>query len=512
MPALRTRDNQSRTLEVTTDAPQTPTLHIVSPTPRAFTFPITHNLADSPYSSPCSSPFEADLRSLPSQCTTAAISSSSSSFTPPPLTRTLSPETPISPQSANTKRRKSTSSSDVVERRPKKGDEDYIKRPENAFILFRRKCCEDRQQLQEESATAPEGPAKKQRQADLSKTISQQWKSLSAHERQMWEDLAKSKKKEHEQLYPNYVYRPQRAKDKDGRTKSNKKMLKRVEFDESDSVSFIVPVARPQNRSASAPTPPPYQSIQIPNVYHMTPSCPTSPSLLPMISRRAAAPGYQDEGVSGFDYLPNPSYVAPSFAMQGQFEASLQSSEFLRSMFNTPSQRNNSTPLQQLTMSMHPNMNSSTDALLLPAHQIVSPGSSGPPSPSSGPYTPTSMFLPQNTYTLPVDNSLEAQAQAEMELHANMQMQQEFAAFTWDSASLWSSEPAVLLTDDFDINAIPPLELGIPKYTENVAVAHNQSGLEFGQEFMSALECRQYSDDGHNMGLIGFDEMMAGGF
>lgn len=353
----------------------------------------------------------------------------------------------------------------------------------------------------------------------------------------MWEDLAKDKKKEHEKLYPNYVYRPQRAKDKEGRAKNSKKP-KKFEFDEGDTVSFVVPMPRMYgHRSASAPTPPPYQSIQIPNVYHMTPSCPTSPSLLPMISRRAAAPGYQEEGASAFDYLPNPSYVAPSFAMQGQFEASLQvsililratraldppeidviasvlkSSEFLRSMFNTPSQRNNSTPLQQLTMSTPASSTSSNDALLLPAHQIVSPGSSGPPSPSSGPYTPTSMFLPQNTYTLQVDTSLEAQAQAEMELHANMQMQQEFAAFTWDSGSLWSSEPAVLLTDDFDINAIPPLELGIPKYTENVAVAHNQSGLEFGQEFVSALEYRQYSDDGQNTGLIGWDDMMAGGF
>ncbi|KAH9991886.1 hypothetical protein BJV77DRAFT_906672, partial [Russula vinacea] len=41
-------------------------------------------------------------------------------------------------------RRRRSTVSDISERRPKKGDEDYIKRPENAFILFRRKCCEDR--------------------------------------------------------------------------------------------------------------------------------------------------------------------------------------------------------------------------------------------------------------------------------------------------------------------------------------------------------------------------------
>ncbi|EPQ50886.1 hypothetical protein GLOTRDRAFT_8101, partial [Gloeophyllum trabeum ATCC 11539] len=48
----------------------------------------------------------------------------------------------------------------------------------------------------------------------LSKLISHQWKSLSPEERLYWEDLAKQRKKEHEQMYPDYVYRPQRTKDR----------------------------------------------------------------------------------------------------------------------------------------------------------------------------------------------------------------------------------------------------------------------------------------------------------
>jgi len=320
----------STALEVTTDAPQPPSLNIVSPTPRAFTFPTTHNLSDSPYSSPCNSPFEPDLLSLSSQCTPSSSSTSpSESFSSStiPVMRTFTPDSPASP--LNKRRKSSSCSSDVVERRPKKGDEDYIKRPENAFILFRRQCCEDRQKAQDEAA-ALEGPAKKQRQADLSKTISQQWKSLSADERKFWENLAKAKKAEHEIAYPNYVYRPQRAKDKDGRNKLNKKGGKSMDMDESklhasegSSLQYVVPLPRNHGRSASAPTPPPYQSIQLPNVY-MTPSCPTSPSLLPMISRRAAHPGHHENPMSSFDYLPSSTYLPPSYAMQGQFEASLQ--------------------------------------------------------------------------------------------------------------------------------------------------------------------------------------------
>lgn len=467
--------------------------------------------------------------------------------TPPPPYAQLRSESPLrssSPVSpVSHKRRKSSCSSDVVERRPKKGDEDYIKRPENAFILFRRKCCEDRQQAEEEVAKM-EGPAKKQRQADLSKTISQQWKSLSQDERQYWEQKAKDKKKEHEQLYPNYVYRPQRAKDKDGKPKGNKKssLSKKFDYDESETVSFVVPVNRPYGRSASAPTPPPYQSIQIPNVYHMTPSCPTSPSLLPMISRRSAHPGHPEEVMCNFDFVPSQSnsYIPPSFAMPGQFEASLQvskhisiltvldvddrvlfqSSEFLRSIYSTTTSQRHSEPSTQL---QHLNIGS-TDALLLPAHQIVSPGSSigsgssGPSSPATGPYTPTTSSLlsshPYSQISSCGDAALDAQAQAEMELQMEMQMQQEFAAFSWgENNSMWNSEPSVLLGDDFDINAIPPIELGVPKYTENLSLAApNSSGLEFGQEFAHALEGRHYHDESsQNMnGLIAFDEMMAG--
>ena len=505
-------------LEVTTDAPQPPALHIVSPTPRAFTFPITHNLTDSPFASPSNSPFEPDLYPLSLQSTS----------TPPPFpyTRTFSPDSPLrssSPFTPDHKRRKSSCSSDLVERRPKKGDEDYVKRPENAFILFRRKCCEDRQQA--EDVAAVDGPTKKQRQADLSKTISQQWKSLSAEERQFWEQMAKDKKKEHEQLYPNYVYRPQRAKDKDGKTKNKKN--KKFEED-TGSVSFVVPVYR-HGRSASAPTPPPYQSIQIPNVYHVTPSCPTSPSLLPMISRRSAHPGHPEDVMSSFDYLPN-SYVQPSFP-PGQFEANVQvpfvivddmkihisnrfisqSSDFLRNMFSTPSQRSSQFPqLHQLALPEH-------NAVLLAANQMVSPSSSmdsnssGPSSPTCGPYAPESALLSENY--MPSDPcGVDAQARAEIDLQLEMQMQQAFAAYSWgNGGSLWGSD-SVLLRDDFDLNSIPPIELGVPKYTENLTLAApNTSGLEFGHEFSHALEGQQYLDDSQNLGgLLGFDEMMAG--
>jgi hypothetical protein len=110
-------------------------------------------------------------------------------------------------------------------------------------------------------------------------------------------------------------------------------------------------------------------------------------------------------------------------------------------------------------------------------------------------------------------SGVEEQAQAEMELQMQMQMQAEFASYSWggNGNDLWGSEPSVLLGDDFDIHAIPPIELGIPKYTESISLAGPvPTALEFGQEFTQALEARQFSDECQHGGLIAFDEMMAG--
>ncbi|KAJ7652414.1 hypothetical protein DFH06DRAFT_1048457, partial [Mycena polygramma] len=234
MPVLRTRATHPpvRSLDVG-NAPSTPSLKIVSPTPRTFTFPTSHNLADSPYSSPSNSPFESDLRrDGPSSFSSTPLSSNHvDSRTPPPLstfTRTLFPvSAPTTPSPAPRRSPDSASSvhlATVEQRRPKRGDSDYVKRPENAFILFRRQCSQDLALSSSASAPSPTPstsssapspsssaaapPPKKQRQAELSKTISRRWKALSPEERAHWDDLAKEKKRQHELLHPNYVYRP----------------------------------------------------------------------------------------------------------------------------------------------------------------------------------------------------------------------------------------------------------------------------------------------------------------
>ena len=495
-------------LEVATDAPHPPppTVAIISPTPRAFTFPINNDVH---FASPSSSPFEPDLKSV---------------CTPPPLPRPFSPTSSIGSDAssilstpsarssqASHKRRRSTAS-DIVERRPKKGDEDYIKRPENAFILFRRKCCEDRQAADE----AAEEPVKKQRQADLSKAISQQWKSLSAEERAYWEDLAKEKKKEHEAMYPNYVYRPQRTKERAKSKKGKGRNGGEQETDAESSISFVLPVPSPprslsrdslpaptrsQNRRAvSAPTPPPaHQIIQLPSVF--MPSCPTSPSLLPRISRRSPRiPPPNDDHLTHFEYLPNDSLYPPTFQQPAAFEPNVQvgcrscrrsdrqlidrsQTDQLFHMFQAEQsalqhqhqqqqqsqQQSQGGPLlQSLSIPRDPALMSSS--LVSPAESIASSQFLSPidhftspisPSSSQGaPYTPAEAI---SMMALSLGNATDGTSQQPDSVAPGQVPEFAFSSFSWPpDGGFWSDEN--LIPDDFDLSAIPPIELGISKF------------------------------------------------
>ncbi|KAI0338062.1 hypothetical protein BDW22DRAFT_1307750, partial [Trametopsis cervina] len=464
MPAHRTRNTQSRTtLEVitTADEPLTPTVAIFSPTPRAFTFPQN----DPHYASPSCSPFEPDLKPVSSTPPPFRAFSPSSSIGSETSSSVLSTPSTATSSQASHRRRRSTVSEH--ERRPKKGDEDYIKRPENAFILFRRKCCEDRNQALEESVvdeTLP-GPVKKQRQADLSKTISQQWKSLSADERAYWEEMAKEKKKEHEQMYPNYVYRPQRVK------KGRKGKGRRDgEQETDDGISFIMPVPSPPRslsrdaahsgrRAVSAPTPPPaYQTIQLPTVF--MPSCPPSPSGVPRISRRTSyiPPPTDNDPSTSFEYMPHDSVLPPTFQ-----RPNFNPSSFFQG-------RPSGVPLSQLSIprdSQFGHVVSPTESIA--SSHLFSPTDSIPPSlsPSSasshcGPFAPADHLsitgLSLNTHAnQPAPDCVPDNVDGDFsggELGYN-------GYSSWSPESLWPTDPEVILPGDFDLTSIPPIELGL---------------------------------------------------
>ena len=112
-----------------------------------------------------------------------------------------------------------------------------------AYLTIQR-CYEYRRKWQVEWANEP---GKKHRQADLSKAIGQQWKSLTSEERHYWQELAKEKKEEHEEKYPDYVYRPRRSKDKTGRLEKKKVKGVRGRYEHDTVMSSQTPMFHRSN-------------------------------------------------------------------------------------------------------------------------------------------------------------------------------------------------------------------------------------------------------------------------
>jgi hypothetical protein len=92
-----------------------------------------------------------------------------------------------------------------------------------------------------------------------------------------------------------------------------------------------------------------------------------------------------------------------------------------------------------------------------------------------------------------------------------LQIQQdlEFQAFSWENNTIWPSGAEILLGDDFDINSIPPIELGLSKTGEDSGA--QLAGAEYEQEFGQILDESQFHHERQHVdGLYNFEEMMAG--
>ncbi|GAA5853429.1 hypothetical protein JCM8547_002454 [Rhodosporidiobolus lusitaniae] len=103
----------------------------------------------------------------------------------------------------------------------------HIKRPPNAFILFRSHCCQTGADA-EPTGLEPPGTVQARQLAALeinnsqhiSIVVSQVWKGLSPEGRAYWQEKAAEAKAEHARLHPDYRYRPmQRPKEQIRRRK-----------------------------------------------------------------------------------------------------------------------------------------------------------------------------------------------------------------------------------------------------------------------------------------------------
>lgn len=136
---------------------------------------------------------------------------------------------------------------------------------------------------------------------------------------------------------------------------------------------------------------------------------------------------------------------------------------------------------------------------------------------------PLAHSFSQLASTLPND---ECSPEHQRELEMQMQVQQDMEyqqGYTWgsnDGEGLWPAGAEIHFgDDDFDLNSIPPIELGMPKYSEDSLLTapvtygqYDQDGsAQYGYAPQEDYSQHEYSQDFMSSeGMLGYDEMIAG--
>jgi len=77
---------------------------------------------------------------------------------------------------------------------------------------------------------------------------------------------------------------------------------------------------------------------------------------------------------------------------------------------------------------------------------------------------------------------------------------------------MWSNGTEMLMGEDYDLNSIPPIELGNAKFQDDLDQVNSTAAIhDYGHD-QYALPSEQYHHDPHPQGFEGlfFDDMMSG--
>lgn len=146
----------------------------------------------------------------------------------------------------------------------------------------------------------------------------------------------------------------------------------------------------------------------------------------------------------------------------------------------------------------------SPDEMRLPHHfspaSSISSASSGPSSPRSAHYTPLTNTLAHAYTQLDEHGCIDPHTQAEIDLQ--IQLQHDFDSYNpygWDN-TVWPAGSGMLVNEDFDINAIPPLDLDM-KYHGDLEVSSAMS--EYSQDYSQEYPTHDYPQDLYPQTLTG---------
>jgi len=215
--------------------------------------------------------------------------------------------------------------------------------------------------------------------------------------------------------------------------------------------------------------------------------------------------------------LPNETLMPPSFSQPPiGYEANLAPPEFYQGMFNMPDQTplmDKHNMLQPLTMPEQPMLLSPVE-LLSPSptsSTSLSSGYSSPTSPHAGPFTPVHTLHRQ--YSLEECEHGPLSASQTIDCDSPTDLGMPYPAYSWENTDMWANGGSeMMLGEDFDLNSIPPIELGNAKFQDDFNQFDPSATMqEYGND-QYAIPNEQYHDP-HGQGSFDelfFDDIMSG--
>jgi hypothetical protein len=184
-------------------------------------------------------------------------------------------------------------------------------------------------------------------------------------------------------------------------------------------------------------------------------------------------------------------------------------------MFNIPDQAplmDKHNTLRPLTLPEQPMLlgplelispSSSTSSTSLPS------GYSSPSSPQSGPFTPVHTLHRQYS-----PEQCEPGHLPQIDCDSPTDMGMQFPAYPWEHTDLWANGSSeMMMGEDFDLNSIPPIELGNGKFQDDLNHFDSSASMQDYGHDQYALPNDQYPHDPHGQGSfegLFFDDMMSG--
>jgi hypothetical protein len=98
-------------------------------------------------------------------------------------------------------------------------------------------------------------------------------------------------------------------------------------------------------------------------------------------------------------------------------------------------------------------------------------------------------------------------------IDSSVDMGMSYPAYSWENTEMWTNGSEMMLGEDFDLNSIPPIELGNTKFQDELNQFDSPVSMQEYTHDHYALQNEQFHHDPHAQGSFDglfFDDLMSG--